>query len=179
MRNVPGSLPLPIHDRSSTSRASSHRTYASLQSRRASSAQGCRGIAVSGSRAGAARAAAILLLSCHVLPSELQKASALQTRLGTGPLGIYAGFDVVLFVFVRLTWFRLVKSHISSLSYHFHAPWTVCTAPKSLLKLSSFVYFRSTLAGTLHNSRGEKARNRGLVKPQHTPPVYWLHPQLI
>ncbi|XP_068911371.1 uncharacterized protein [Tenebrio molitor] len=61
----PGSLPMPIIDRSLTSRTSSRRTIASLPSRRASSAQGCRGIAVSGSRAGAARTAAILLLSCH------------------------------------------------------------------------------------------------------------------
>ncbi|XP_015839598.1 uncharacterized protein LOC657763 isoform X4 [Tribolium castaneum] len=61
----PGSLPMPIIDRSLTSRTSSHRTLASLPSRRASSAQGCRGIAVSASRAGAARNAAILLLSSY------------------------------------------------------------------------------------------------------------------
>lgn len=79
-KDFAGSLPLPINDRSSTSRASSNRTYASFQSRRASSAQGCRGIAVSGSRAGAARAAAILLLSYHVLPSDLQQVS--RTRIG-------------------------------------------------------------------------------------------------
>lgn len=60
---------MPIIERSSTSRASSHRTIGSIQSRRASSAQGCRGYAVSASRAGAARAAAILLLSCHVAPT--------------------------------------------------------------------------------------------------------------
>ncbi|XP_044757127.1 uncharacterized protein LOC123315487 isoform X2 [Coccinella septempunctata] len=64
-----GSLPLPIIDRSltSASRTSSRRTLASIQSRRASSAQGCRaGISVvSSSRTGAARSAAILLLSCQ------------------------------------------------------------------------------------------------------------------
>ncbi|KAK9881002.1 hypothetical protein WA026_014345 [Henosepilachna vigintioctopunctata] len=63
-----GSLPLPIVNRSlSASRTSSHRTLASLQSRRASSSQGCRtGISfVSSSRTGAARSAAILLLSCQ------------------------------------------------------------------------------------------------------------------
>ncbi|XP_065157454.1 uncharacterized protein [Atheta coriaria] len=54
---------VPIIDRRLVSRASSQRTLAS--SRRPSSAPGCRGVAVSASRAGAARAAAILLLSCH------------------------------------------------------------------------------------------------------------------
>ncbi|XP_072395183.1 uncharacterized protein [Diabrotica undecimpunctata] len=64
----PGSLPLPILDRSSTSRASSQRTYASMPSRRSSSAPGFRSGATY-SRAGAARAAAILLLSyCQVAP---------------------------------------------------------------------------------------------------------------
>ncbi|XP_072395201.1 uncharacterized protein [Diabrotica undecimpunctata] len=63
-----GSLPLPILDRSSTSRASSQRTYASMPSRRSSSAPGFRSGATY-SRAGAARAAAILLLSyCQVAP---------------------------------------------------------------------------------------------------------------
>lgn len=61
VRDVAGSV--PIIDRRLVSRASSQRTLAS--SRRPSSAPGCRGVAVSASRAGAARAAAILLLSCH------------------------------------------------------------------------------------------------------------------
>lgn len=61
---------MPINERSSTSRASSHRTIGSMQSRRASSAHGCRGIGVSASRAGAARTAAILLLSCHMAPYD-------------------------------------------------------------------------------------------------------------
>lgn len=69
-----GPLPLPLTDRSSTSRASSsHRTYASMQSRRASSAAAAAATyRVSTSRAGAARAAAILLLSCRqqVVPCE-------------------------------------------------------------------------------------------------------------
>ncbi|XP_057651284.1 uncharacterized protein LOC130890897 isoform X2 [Diorhabda carinulata] len=65
----PGSLPLPILDRSLTSRASSQRTYTSMPSRRSSSAPGFRSGA-GYSRAGAARAAAILLLSyCQVTPS--------------------------------------------------------------------------------------------------------------
>ncbi|XP_074038923.1 uncharacterized protein isoform X2 [Leptinotarsa decemlineata] len=70
-------LPLPIIDRSETSRASSRRTFASIQSRRASSAPGFRAGAVhsvAASRAGAARTAAILLLSyCHVPPLEVAK----------------------------------------------------------------------------------------------------------
>lgn len=59
---------LPMMDRQLTSSVSSQRTFESIQSRRASSAQGMisRGVPVSASRAGAARAAAILLLSyCH------------------------------------------------------------------------------------------------------------------
>lgn len=57
-------------DRQMTSSLSSQRTFESIQSRRASSAPGIsssgRGVPVSASRAGAARAAAILLLSyCH------------------------------------------------------------------------------------------------------------------
>lgn len=58
---------MPSIDRSLASRASSQRTLASLQSRRVSSSGqiGCRPYSVSASRAGAARAAAILLLSCH------------------------------------------------------------------------------------------------------------------
>lgn len=81
-RTVPGSLPMPIIDRSLTSRTSSRRTIASLPSRRASSAQGCRGIAVSGSRAGAARTAAILLLSCHSESYDVSLKA--DTRFGTG-----------------------------------------------------------------------------------------------
>ncbi|XP_050507119.1 uncharacterized protein LOC126884845 isoform X6 [Diabrotica virgifera virgifera] len=50
----PGSLPLPILDRSSTSRASSQRTYASMPSRRSSSAPGFRSGATY-SRAGSRR----------------------------------------------------------------------------------------------------------------------------
>ncbi|XP_018573884.1 uncharacterized protein LOC108912936 isoform X2 [Anoplophora glabripennis] len=80
----PGSLPLPIIDRSLTSRASSHRTFASMPSRRASSAPGCRGISVSASRAGAARAAAILLLSyCHVAPYEVSCHERADTKFGS------------------------------------------------------------------------------------------------
>ncbi|XP_063906726.1 uncharacterized protein LOC135125227 isoform X2 [Zophobas morio] len=60
----PGSLPMPIYDRSLTSRTSSRRTIASLPSRRASSAQGCRGI--SASRAGSRRPS---LTSVHSLNS--------------------------------------------------------------------------------------------------------------
>lgn len=82
MRTVPGSLPMPTIDRSLTSRTSSHRTLASMQSRRASSAQGCRGISVSASRAGAARAAAILLLSCRTDPYEVSLIA--DTCFGTG-----------------------------------------------------------------------------------------------
>lgn len=65
----------------STSRASSQRTFVSSYSRRISSSQGYgyqqhgyqqsgRGVLVSASRAGAARAAAILLISCHVADDE-------------------------------------------------------------------------------------------------------------
>ncbi|XP_017779127.1 PREDICTED: uncharacterized protein LOC108564558 isoform X6 [Nicrophorus vespilloides] len=60
---------VPIIDRRLVSRASSQRTLVS-SSRRPSSAPGCRGIAVSASRAGAARAAAILLLSYHATLPE-------------------------------------------------------------------------------------------------------------
>lgn len=75
-------IPLTVHSSvgRSTSRASSQRTFVSTYSRRPSSAQAClqgsqgsqsygygsRGVLVSASRAGAARAAAILLISCHV-----------------------------------------------------------------------------------------------------------------
>lgn len=79
-RAVPGSLPLPIIDRSLTSRTSSHRTISSLPSRRASSAQGCRGI--SASRAGAARTAAILLLSSYQSDQSYQLPLS-ATRFGT------------------------------------------------------------------------------------------------
>lgn len=78
-----GSLPLPIIERSSTSRASSQRTYASMPSRRSSSAPGFRtgaGVGVY-SRAGAARAAAILLLSyCNVAPTVEQGARYVDTK---------------------------------------------------------------------------------------------------
>ncbi|XP_017779123.1 PREDICTED: uncharacterized protein LOC108564558 isoform X2 [Nicrophorus vespilloides] len=67
VRDVTGSV--PIIDRRLVSRASSQRTLVS-SSRRPSSAPGCRGIAVSASRAGAARAAAILLLSYHATLPE-------------------------------------------------------------------------------------------------------------
>ncbi|CAG9863775.1 unnamed protein product [Phyllotreta striolata] len=76
----PGSLPLPIIERSSTSRASSQRTCASMPSRRSSSAPGFRTAPGAGvySRAGAARAAAILLLSyCNVAPTvEIERSNA-------------------------------------------------------------------------------------------------------
>lgn len=64
----PAGIPLTVHSSGgrSTSRASSQRTFVSSYSRRPSSAQGSRGVLVSASRAGAARAAAILLISCHV-----------------------------------------------------------------------------------------------------------------
>lgn len=77
---VPGPLAMPIIDRSM---ASSQRTLASVQSRRASSSQGCRGISVSASRAGAARTAAILLLSYHDTFTEVPYFST-KSRLGTG-----------------------------------------------------------------------------------------------
>ncbi|KAK5649883.1 hypothetical protein RI129_000912 [Pyrocoelia pectoralis] len=58
-------LPMPLLEQSSTSHGTSQRSLTSVSSRRASSLHGCRGISVSASRAGAARAAAILLMSFH------------------------------------------------------------------------------------------------------------------
>lgn len=81
-RVVPGPLAMPIIDRSM---ASSQRTLASMQSRRASSSQGCRGIPISASRAGAARTAAILLLSCHDTITEVPCLSD-KSRLTSGVL---------------------------------------------------------------------------------------------
>ncbi|KAJ8978213.1 hypothetical protein NQ317_002033 [Molorchus minor] len=92
---VPGSLPLPIIDRSLTSRASSHRTFASMPSRRASSAPGCRGISVSASRAGAARTAAILLLSyCHGGPYEVSCRGRADTKLGIDVFRLHCTLSV-------------------------------------------------------------------------------------
>ncbi|XP_044262572.1 uncharacterized protein LOC123010022 isoform X5 [Tribolium madens] len=69
----PGSLPMPIIDRSLTSRTSSRRTIASLPSRRASSAQGCRGIAVSASRAGSRRPSLTSIHSGNSIKSYSQR----------------------------------------------------------------------------------------------------------
>lgn len=75
-------IPLTVHSSGgrSASRASSQRTFVSSYSRRVSSGQsyhqGSRGVLVSASRAGAARAAAILLISCHVTSDDARMAGA-------------------------------------------------------------------------------------------------------
>ncbi|KAF5290148.1 hypothetical protein FQR65_LT11660 [Abscondita terminalis] len=63
-------LPMPLLE-SSTSHGTSQRSLTSVSSRRASSIHGCRGVSVSASRAGAARAAAILLMSFHESNPEI------------------------------------------------------------------------------------------------------------
>lgn len=82
MGNFTGPMAMPIIERSMASQASSQRTLASTQSRRVSSSQGCRGF--SASRAGAARTAAILLLSLNPADSEVPNIT--QTCSGIGVL---------------------------------------------------------------------------------------------
>lgn len=80
-----------------SSRASSQRSKGTITSsysmsgvasgRRSSAAQGSRGVLVPASRAGAARAAAILLISCHLAPAasaSVPAASDLQAPPPTG-----------------------------------------------------------------------------------------------
>lgn len=73
-------IPLAVHNIRSASRASSERggvvgsTAAAAAVAAASYSQkGSRGVLVPASRAGAARAAAILLISCHLTPEQTQQ----------------------------------------------------------------------------------------------------------
>lgn len=94
-------IPLTVHSSGgrSTSRASSQRTFVSTYSRRVSSAQGyhqgSRGVLVSASRAGAARAAAILLISCHVTHDDSPRMAGAQSPEESMP-GTVAGDTSVI-----------------------------------------------------------------------------------
>lgn len=66
-------IPLTVHSVRPGSRASSERSVGST----GYSQRGSRGVIVPASRAGAARAAAILLISCHLTPDQTQQGNLL------------------------------------------------------------------------------------------------------